>query len=351
MHRDTPKSLTEHVSRITLAEMMTASLAALMATLPSVAAADATAHWVYASEPGAASDAHAQRATWGAASATCIDGISQSPIDIVTSDVAPARILTGALSPSLSGEFIPTHSGHAFQLTAAPGQTIKGRIGKLQYSFVQVHWHTPSENTIDGAHAALEGHFVHQYVSGGATYLAVLAVLYDLSDDCNEGLEQFWPDFPIDAAQAAEPISGLDLGPMVEPLLEDGYYHWTGSLTTPPCTEGVDWNLFKRRATVCQKQVDRLKRALANTQSGVDINNRVTNPLNHRVVSEVPTGPFASVDCTAFVSYSAGGLAGVVGITALLLGLHLWYGRNGRSDKGDDPLLGDDVPYEQHAKP
>ena len=331
--------------------MMMMKLASLMAVLPSVAAVDPTAHWVYASEPGAASDAKAQRATWGAASATCIDGISQSPIDIVTSDVAPARILTGALSPSLSGNFVPNHSGHAFQLTASPGQNIKGRIGKLQYTFAQAHWHTPSENTIDGKGAAMEGHFVHSYVSGGSTYLAVLAVLYDLSDDCNEDLEKFWNDFPTDAARSAEPISNLDLGPLVEPLLEDGYYHWTGSLTTPPCTEGVDWNLFKRRATVCQKQVDRLKRGLANTQAGVDINNRAINPINHRVVSEVPSGPFASVDCTAFVSYSAGGLAGFVVIAGLLLGLHLWYGRR---EKGDGPLLGDDVvysKYEQHTKP
>ena len=78
------------------------------------------------------------------------------------------------------------------------------------------------------------------------------------------------------------------LDAMMRPLLSSGYWHWTGSLTTPPCTEGVDWNLMKGRLPVCQRQVDQLKSALANTQEGVDINNRATQPLHHRVVTEVP---------------------------------------------------------------
>ncbi|CAE8707220.1 unnamed protein product [Polarella glacialis] len=76
---------------------------------------------------------------------------------------------------------------------------------------------------------------------------------------------------------------------MLTDRLSSGYYHWYGSLTTPPCTEGVSWNLLKVPEKVCQRQVDALRRALSTTQDGVSFSNRVVQPLNHRVVSETGT--------------------------------------------------------------
>ena len=58
--------------------------------------------------------------------------------------------------------------------------------------------------------------------------------------------------------------------------------------TTPPCTEGVDWTVFKQPLPVCQAQVDRLATALSNTQHGVAVNNRITRPLNGRIVKQTP---------------------------------------------------------------
>lgn len=120
------------------------------ALLPSIrqAVGDPTAHWIYAHKAGEASDADAQSATWGAASPTCVEGYAQSPIDIVTADVAPAGVLEDALSlaPLAGIEFIPKHSGHAFQIDVVPGQTKLSTIGSLDYTFVQAHWHTPSES-------------------------------------------------------------------------------------------------------------------------------------------------------------------------------------------------------------
>merc|ERR1711915_1174493 len=78
----------------------------------------------------------------------------------------------------------------------------------------------------------------------------------------------------------------FDLNQKLREELAHGYYHWYGSLTTPPCTEGVSWNLLKVRERVCQRQLDKLKEALGKTQANIEFNNRVTQPLNHRIVTE-----------------------------------------------------------------
>ena len=75
---------------------------------------------------------------------------------------------------------------------------------------------------------------------------------------------------------------------LLTPALATGYYHYTGSLTTPPCTEGVDWNLAKGALGVCQAQVDRLKAGIASVQEGVDINNRAVQELHQRDVTMTP---------------------------------------------------------------
>merc|ERR1719409_2139601 len=166
-------------------------------------------------------------------------------------------------------------------------------INGAKYNFYQVHWHTPSENTVDGESFPLEAHFVHQLddsTNGGLHRLAVIGLLYELGE-CNTFLDYFWGDFlemKGSAAYTAETQNydeALDFNAKLSAALAQGYYHWYGSLTTPPCTEGVNWNLLKVKQTVCQAQVDKLKAALGATQSGLEFNNRVPQPLNHRVVS------------------------------------------------------------------
>jgi len=104
--------------------------------------------------------------------------------------------------------------------------------------------------------------------------------------ECNDFLDKFWDTFPLEKGNAAFSGPNFDLNQKLSEELAHGYYHWYGSLTTPPCTEGVSWNLLKVHEKVCQRQLDKLKSALGTTQSGVDFNNRVTQPLNHRVVTE-----------------------------------------------------------------
>jgi hypothetical protein len=126
--------------------------------------------------------------------------------------------------------------------------------------------------------------------------------MYELGE-CNTFLDYFWADFTENKGVAAYDGEALDFNEKLSAALAEGYYHWYGSLTTPPCTEGVSWNLLKVRQTVCQRQVDTLKAALGATQHGLEFNNRVPQPLNHRVVrlngaieAEPTAAPTTSVD-------------------------------------------------------
>ncbi len=259
--------------------------------------------WVYSRDQHSAIAAD-QQATWPAA---CSAGERQSPLDIQSRTAVPTAELTDALQVHIR-KHVPLlyNSGHYFELdkttpehivrkteserahAAAPGRG-KGwsLILNQSFRFYQAHWHTPSENRIDGKEYALEAHFVHQLddpsLVGTNERLGVIAVLYELSEACNPQLDQFWSRLPMEAGDA--PFDELvDMSSWLEPLLPGGYFSWSGSLTTPPCTEGVTWNLLRQPATVCQRQVDRLKTALAGMQDGVRINNRVVQPLHGRLV-------------------------------------------------------------------
>merc|ERR1719313_2386658 len=240
-----------------------------------------------------------QAQTWGG---LCATGREQSPIDVVTS-----AVVVGDAPPTIETRISAVlkyvkHTGYAFQLfetspnvhdldvageahVMVDGQP-KGysMINGAKYNFYQVHWHTPSENTVDGESFPLEAHFVHQLddpTNGGLHRLAVIGLLYELGE-CNTFLDYFWGDFPEMKGNAAyTDDEALDFNAKLSAELAQGYYHWYGSLTTPPCTEGVNWNLLKVRQTVCQRQVDKLKNAMY----GTEFNNRVTMPLNHRVVT------------------------------------------------------------------
>jgi len=179
-------------------------------------------------------------------------------------------------------------------LDDAPSAKGYSMIAGSKYNFYQVHWHTPSENTIDGLHAAMEAHFVHQLANGGNAKdpyptnfgyhrLAVIGLLYNLGtiSDCNSFLDHFWAYFPQSKGLKEYKGTNPNLNTKLSDELAKGYWHWYGSLTTPPCTEGVSWNLLTSREKVCPAQVETLKNALKLTQNDVAFNNRVAQPLNH----------------------------------------------------------------------
>ena len=268
---------------------------AVAACLLAVVAADPPPppHWVYTHHKGGPSDDAAQKATWGVWGATCPIGRLQSPIDIVTEEAAVSERLLGAIEPSFAPfPLVCNNSGHAFQAGLVKGA--KDAVTVLrgeEFKFVQVHFHTPAEHTIDGKRAIMEGHFVHSSTDPStAPGLAVLGIFFELQDECNPVLAKFWHFFPTDGTVGQGPkLAGeVDFMELLTPALAGGYYHYTGSLTTPPCTEGVDWNLAKGFLGVCQAQIDRLKEGIASVQEGVDINNRYIQELHQRDVTTTP---------------------------------------------------------------
>ncbi|GAA1864378.1 carbonic anhydrase family protein [Myceligenerans crystallogenes] len=224
------------------------------------------AHWSYEGQTG---PAH-----WGELSdeyALCADGSHQSPVDL------PARVpATGERVEFEVDEVegVVEDTGHAFQLPADEGEgTSLGYDGE-EYELVQMHFHTPSEHTVEKDPADIEFHFVHANERGE---LLVLGLLGD------EGAET--PALrPFVEAVDGGPEAELDLAG----LLPEGSaaYVYDGSLTTPPCSEDVHWIVLEDRVTLSAEQLGTL------TGAGHDHNARPAAPLGDREI----TGGTATFD-------------------------------------------------------
>jgi carbonic anhydrase len=154
----------------------------------------------------------------------------------------------------------------------APGSTLK--VGDHQYALKQFHFHRPSEERVHGKQYEMSVHLVHADASG---HLAVVAILLE------NGLEQpllreLWNDLPKEKEKEEE---HADIQIDVAQLLpkERGYYTFDGSLTTPPCTEGVTWYVLKQPVPVSPDEVQRF----AKLYNG---NARPVQAINDRVVKE-----------------------------------------------------------------
>jgi len=276
-----------------------------------LATGQASDEWLYA-EPGETIANSEVQARWGEVSPTCSYGSEQSPIDITTAE-APAKASLPPINFSVHAAIDHLqNTGHGYQVfETSPYSSIyqtgqgqvdliytnetKGTttIGGDVYNFYQFHFHTPSENTIDGEQYDMEVHAVHQLNDPalvGTNYdLMVLAWLFRVGPECNEWLDQFWYQFPLEQGEVEfDGNLTIDTDALKDALLTNaGYYYWHGSLTTPDCTEGVRWYLMKHTLKVCQAQVDYLKQGLLTTKE-VPLNNRLAQPLNARIVVQTP---------------------------------------------------------------
>ncbi|WP_177174737.1 carbonic anhydrase [Frigoribacterium sp. MCBA15_019] len=242
-----------------MASVSAAALTLAACTAPSAPASDppastgtassSTTHWSY-DEDGGAAEWAALSPEWSA----CSTGTPQSPIDLPRDapSGAGATVLTGAV------EIEEADTGLASQVTAEDrGSTVI--FSGASYDLLQIHAHTPAEHTVDGVAHAAEIHLVHTDSAGRLLVLALFAEEGARSDE--------WQPV-IDTATAED---GADAIVDIADLLPATASTWTyeGSLTTPPCTEGIRWVVFEQPVTLSPEQVEALDAAHHHNSRGV----------------------------------------------------------------------------------
>lgn len=232
-----------------------------MVLLSSAAWAEGNApHWEYEGAHGAAHWAKIDKSF-----AACEEGATQSPIDInqtIDADLPDLNLKYG------SAEATIVNNGHTVQANFTAGQSFS--VGATQYDLLQFHFHTPSEYHISGQSFPLEMHLVHKSKDGA---LAVIGVMI-AEGAANSALDQFLNNMPTTAKEAPK-TAGVALDKLLP--ADKKYYRFMGSLTTPPCSEGVNWHMMQTSITASKEQI-------AKFQALYKMNARPLQPSNNRLV-------------------------------------------------------------------
>lgn len=195
----------------------------------------------------------------------CSEGKNQSPIDIV--DAKPVKLpdVTFNYSPSTLNIL---NNGHAIEVKYSNGSYIE--FEGTRYKLLQFHFHSPSEHTLSGNLFDVEMHLVHQSKDGK---LAVVGVLIEKGNE-NKAFSSIWENLPTDVGKVHK-IENLSIN--AEHLIPKKrfFYRYDGSLTTPPCSEGVKWMLLTEPIEMSGSQIEALRSIIHN-------NNRPVQPLNGR---------------------------------------------------------------------
>ncbi|MCP1660950.1 carbonic anhydrase [Neisseria perflava] len=222
-------------------------------------------HWGYTG--------HESPESWGSLSPefqTCGQGKNQSPVNITTTDTVSARL------PRLKFHYQPaavklTDNGHSIQADYSDGSNTL-EVGGHTYTLKQFHFHVPSENVIKSQSFPMELHLVHADAQGNTL---VLAVLYEQGKE-NTRLNALWQNLPEQAGQSVALPQAFNAATLLPK--RHGYYRFEGSLTTPPCSEGVTWIVLKHYDSVSPAQAQRFEKIIGTP------NNRPVQPLNARII-------------------------------------------------------------------
>lgn len=221
-------------------------------------------HWTYEGKAGPEN--------WAKLSpefAMCEIGRNQSPINIDSTIHAVLKPLK-TIQKFAAKEIL--NNGHTIQVNFKEGNMMV--FDSAAYQLKQVHFHTPSENSIHGESFPLEAHFVHADSKGNLT---VIGVMFKEGKE-NEGLARLWEQLPAEESTPA-PVKSRVVPTDLIPK-NPTYFRFSGSLTTPPCSEGVRWVLMKTPMTVSKEQIEAFKNAVHHN------NNRPIQVLNGRAVLE-----------------------------------------------------------------
>jgi carbonic anhydrase len=204
-------------------------------------------------------------------------GRRQSPVD-----------LTGALPASATvpifhygnTPFEVENTSHVVEVPYAPGSRMV--IGGDDYELLQFHFHGPAEHAVEGRLAPLELHLVHRDALGN---LAVVGVLFEVSADPNPLVDEIFAAAPVVAGVGGVERRTLNARDLL-PGNTARFWTYSGSLTTPPCSEGVRWTVLSTPVGVSQGALDRFRTIVADFPGygGFAANNRPVQPLNGRTI-------------------------------------------------------------------
>ena len=197
------------------------------------------AHWDYAGPGGPE--------TWGQMKpefVKCASGTRQSPIDIrdgIRVELDPVRFDYKASA------FRVIDNGHTVQVNVGAGNSIE--VMGRRYELVQFHFHRPSEERVNGKQFDMVAHLVHKDIDGR---LAVVAVLLDRGG-AQPIVQSVWNNLPLEKGDEVAARGTLNPGELLP--AERSYYTYMGSLTTPPCSEGVLWMVLKTPMPISAEQI------------------------------------------------------------------------------------------------
>jgi len=198
---------------------------------------------------------------------TCKTGKYQSPVDISSVTIGP---MPNIRLNYKSSTVRVINNGHTIKVEYDAGSTIQ--VSAKSYQLLQFHFHSPSEHTIGGKAYPMVAHLVHQASDG---HLGVLAVLF-IEGRENAFLQQFWNSLPQNQGDKfVDRKTKINMKNLLPRKLQ--YFNYIGSLTTPPCSEGVNWMLLAHPVEASRQQIDKF---LALFPQSV----RPVAPLNGRVV-------------------------------------------------------------------
>jgi carbonic anhydrase len=228
-------------------------------------------HWSYEAAEGPAK--------WSALNAdwkVCTDGRSQSPIDIDKTAKSDLPAFKAEFKPAALKIIHHEHvadainNGHTIQVNYSEGDTLK--IGDQQFQLLQYHFHSPSEHTVAGKHFPMEMHLVHKAADGK---LAVVGVFIEEGRQ-NAAFDPIWSNLPKSKSTEyhLEHVK-VDVSSLLPARTTT--YRYDGSLTTPPCSEGVKWIIMTTPIQLSTQQIDAFRAIMKG-------NNRPVQALNERSV-------------------------------------------------------------------
>ncbi len=224
--------------------------------------AESAAHWSYEGDEGPPE--------WGSlapAYSLCDTGKNQSPINIVNALETDQDAI--ALNFQQTDQQI-FNNGHTIQVNVDDGNTLT--LNKENFTLQQFHFHSPGENQINGETYPMEGHFVYKNSDDD---LAVVAVMFE-EGEANPQLTPAWEEMPTEPGQPTALSEPVDIEKLM--LQYSDFYHFNGSLTTPPCSEGVRWVVLPDPVSASAEQIDQFEEVMRHD------NNRPVQPLNGRVI-------------------------------------------------------------------